>query len=191
MPKTHLQTVEILSPRAELVHFTRELAPVAPEWVLQSEDHEAVEEPGRLIVWWKGGACDMYLEDGTIKRFWPKPTLADAVHSSTDGSYYRFHSDGTVEQIYKGNNYFWDPTDIEAPATIRRGLIASVEVCENKGFFTIYGARVEFDLLPGSYLASRPCECTNCYFEDRQRAYRKRIYESCDCALCRGSDEDF
>lgn len=191
MSKTHLQTVEILSPRTTLVHYSQELAPVAPEWVLQSEEHEAVEEPGRVVVWWKGGTCDVYLEDGTIKRFWPKPTLTHAVHSSTNGSYYRFHRDGTVEQVFEEMNFFWGPTTIEAPATSRRGLIVYAEVCMNRGFFDIYGNSVEFELLPGSYLASRSCECTNCYFEDRQRAYRKRVYESCDCALCRDSDEDF
>lgn len=191
MPTTHLQTVEILSPRTTLVHYSQELAPVAPEWVLDSDSHEAVQEPDRVVVWWKGGSCDVYLENGTIKRFWPKPTIADAVYSPEEGSYYRFHNDGSVEEIYKGMSYFWSPTTIEAPATSRQGLIAYVEVCENKGAFTIYDKRVEFDLLPGSYLASRSCECSNCYFEDRQRAYRKRVYESCDCALCRDSDEDF
>ncbi len=192
MPLTYMQTVEILSPKTTLVHYSQELAPVMPEWVRESNEHEAIQEDGYVVIWWKDGPCDVYLENGIVKRFWPKPTLADAVLSPPNcGSYYRFHSDGTVEQVYKGMNYYWGPTEVDVPESKGVACYVSVNRCDGYAYFDVLGQKVTFEFLPESYLATVPCDCADCYFEVRQAAYRARMSTSCSCAVCRDSDEEY
>jgi hypothetical protein len=192
MPTTHIQTVEILSPYTTLTHYGQELAPVKPDWAVGSGDHEAAQEEGRVVIWWRGGPCDVHLEDGTIKRFWPKPTIADAIQSPpTEGSYYRFHGNGTVEQAYNGMHYFWGPTTIVAAEPNGYALESSVNICDGYGWFNIFGAPVKFDILPDSYLATKGCNCDGCAYEAGQYRARRYFYRDCDCALCRDDDDDF
>lgn len=188
---TYLQTVEVNFPNTTVVHYTMEPAPVAPDWVLYSNTHEAVYSPNQTTIWWKGGPCDVYEPDGTVRRFWPKPTLKDAVAASKDmsnhRSYYRFHSDGTVEQVFRGVPYFWGLPTLEATPTEGERLVSKTERCatdEPYSYFTVYGHRVTFDLV-----FDTPCDCLECDYEMGQAIYRRKVLYRCDCIDCR--DDDF
>jgi hypothetical protein len=193
MPLTYLQTVEILYPNTTLVHYGQEPRPVAPEWVLQSSEPEAIVTSGSATVWWKNGLCEVYEPNGTVRRFWPKPTLADAVLlTPCAASYYRFHPDGSVEEIYKGMHYWWGPQNLDAPEVLGEALAARVERCEDVSPFasySLYDRTVRFDLSPNGYLWNRPCDCSECYFEERTAAYRRRKAAACSCIECREDDD--
>jgi hypothetical protein len=187
MPLTYLQTVEILYPNTTLVHYGQEPRPVAPEWAQDSSEHEAVQSDTCITVWWRDGLCEVYEPDGTVRRFWPKPTVADAVVSPPcDSSYYRFHTNGAVEEIYRGMTYYWGPTTLEKAPAAGDCLLKVVNHCEEPesfAYFNIYNNRITFALTPDSYLYNAGCECTDCFYE------RSGCDSRCYCYYCRDDDD--
>lgn len=183
MPKTYLQTAVVLFPGSERKNFMVDARPVAPEWILESQEHEATIQSDRVTIWWNDGLCEVYYPEGMVKQFWPKPTLNDAVLDGTNtNSYYRFHKNGSVEQIYEGNPYYWGPATIDLPLLPSRPLYPHIERCaedEPFGYFGVYDRQVRFYLEPGSYYYDKSCGCSDCYFEGRQRRRLKRQNAVC------------
>lgn len=68
------------------------------------------------ITWYPGNYTVVVLGDGTIKTWYAKPTLKEAVLSrsmSNNCSTYQFFKDGSVTAVYNGEPYYWS-----APITV-------------------------------------------------------------------------
>ncbi len=200
---TQEQTVEIYFPNDFSIHYGMEQAPVTPEWVKESEEHEAIDCGEFAVIFWKSGISDVFYSDGQIKRFWPKPTIAEAIMGemncgtyaekapSGSATYTRFHRNGSVEQKIGGVPYYWGPTNVSAEAPEGKPLYPIIERCEKPepfAYYSIFSEKIAFNILPGSYLESRPCDCSECYFEGRQRLYRRQNAVACTCIECRDED---
>lgn len=193
MPKTCVQTVEVFVPGMDLMHYTMEEYPVRPAWATDTTHVQAQKAADRIIIWFTTGVCEVFLEDGTMKRFWPKPTRADAVNAPAEGHYFRFHADGAVEQTYKCANFYWS-SDMEGkPLGGDWNLVPTVWWCDAEGpcgFFHAFGECVKFPVESCWAFEERACACRYGLY---CRARRNWLIEHCgmtgpscgDCDDCR------
>jgi hypothetical protein len=179
MPITCLQTADVIIPNAEFTYQTLEHRPVKPTWAVGSEDPIAVQEEDRVVLWWPDGLCQVYQCDGVLKEFWPKPTLGEVVASYEQAGYTRFHKDGSVEHIFDGKSYYWSKDICEGDASNGYEIQPMLYLCDESphGWFMINGMKVPFPLGENSPLWRRSCDCTECYFEDRDYYRRSRWNE--------------
>lgn len=99
-----LQTVDVQFPNSSLVFNTLELVPVNPNPYTC-----AIKTDHSVIAWHDDGTVTEKTADGTLKVWFAKPTLADAIHSNPmeKGSYFKFNSDGSVEAYWYSTCYYW------------------------------------------------------------------------------------
>lgn len=115
--KTWLQTVDVTFKNSSLVFHTLELAPLMPLDAVY-DDNGIVEchSHDRTIVWDEGGVITQTeYASGTVKVWYPRPTLEDAIrYQKTDGGFFQFNHDGSVEAYCYDASYYWSPVVYEA-----------------------------------------------------------------------------
>jgi hypothetical protein len=134
--KTWLQTVDVHFKNSSTVYHTLELAPV-PKGGLCSyiKDDVVYSDSVKKIVWeWDGTITETEKETGTVKIWYPRPTLADAIAYKdtygTHGSFFQFHRDGSVEAYCYDASYYWSAATYEAEP-----LRANYGPDENMGYW--------------------------------------------------------
>ena len=69
--------------------------------------------------------------DGTVKIWYPRPTMADAIaYKDTQGGFFQFHRDGSVEAYCYDASYYWSAATYEAEP-----LRANYGPDENMGYW--------------------------------------------------------
>jgi len=89
-----------------------EPAPALPAMMNDSADDcpYHFHDNNKSITWYPGNYIVMVLADGTIKTWYAKPTLNEAVVSrptANNYSTYQFFKDGSVTAVYNGEPYYW------------------------------------------------------------------------------------
>ena len=114
--KTWLQTVDVHFKNSSKVYHTLELAPIPNGGKCSYINDDVVyNDSVKKIVWeWDGTITQTEKETGTVKIWYPRPTLADAIaYKHTDciygnqGSFFQFHRDGSVEAYCYDGSYYW------------------------------------------------------------------------------------
>jgi hypothetical protein len=104
------------------------LRPVMPA-VARGKGHVKVASlDGSKTYWYTDGLVRQELPGGEIILFPAKPTLADAVKSKPDGSYYEFGADRSVTFQRGSFILHWSST-VKGPVTI--GQISFTHNCKN------------------------------------------------------------
>jgi len=115
MPKTVQSTTTITSPTDE-VSYGYSPCPIRPSSVvLQDESNglswaNGIKQSNGDYIYWNECEVRKSCADGTRITWFNKPTLAD-VTKNINGTYYRFHNDGSVEAKYNGYDkiFVWSP----------------------------------------------------------------------------------
>lgn len=108
MFKTCKQTYEMYFPNSTNKFIGYEEAPPLPI------------EPGQKFckltkrlfnawIYWTQDKTQINYDDGRVLIYWRKPSLQYAISRQTNGDYFRFHSDGSVEHGMGGEYYHWGP----------------------------------------------------------------------------------
>jgi hypothetical protein len=115
--KTWVQTVDVTFKNSSLVFHTLELAPLMPVDA-EYDDSSSVKyyNNDRSIVWGEDGTITQTeYECGTVKVWYPRPTLEDAInYKNTDGGFFHFKSNGSVEAYCYDAPYYWSPIIYDA-----------------------------------------------------------------------------
>lgn len=113
---TQIQTVQVLFLYSSVEVATMEMLPVCPI----RTDQGPVRIESEIVTTWIDGQVIQHLGDGTVKTWYPKPTLADAIAYS--GGYFEFHKNGAVTSRLQGKPWYWGPSKEGVPmqGTLRR-----------------------------------------------------------------------
>ena len=120
--KTWLQTVDVHFKNSSKVYHTLELAPIPKgDKCSYINDDVVYNDSVKKIVWeWDGTITQTEKETGTVKIWYARPTLADAIaYKHTDctygnqGSFFQFHRDGSVEAYCYDGSYYWSAATYE------------------------------------------------------------------------------
>ena len=117
-----MQTTIINSSNAE-VSYGFEACPIAPSSVIYRDETnglswaEGIKQSNGCHIYWNKEEVRKNCADDSSIMWIKKPTLADAVMNK-HGTYYRFHSDGSVEATYDGfrNTTFRWSSEVEGDA---------------------------------------------------------------------------
>ena len=115
--KTWLQTVDVVFKNSSLVFHTLELAPVMPVGAEYDDSNTATFYDNNCKIVWDvdGTIMRTDLHSGTIKTWYARPTLKDAInYQNTDGGFFQFKKDGSVEAYCYDATYYWSPVTYEA-----------------------------------------------------------------------------
>jgi len=115
--KTWLQTVDVHFKNSSKVYHTLELAPIPKGGKCSYINDDVVyNDSVKKIVWeWDGTITETEKETGTLKIWYPRPTLADAIaYVCGDGGFFQFHRDGSVEAYCYDACYYWSAATYEA-----------------------------------------------------------------------------
>jgi hypothetical protein len=115
--KTWLQTVDVHFKNSSKVYHTLELAPVPKGGKCSYINDDVVYNDSVIkIVWeWDGTITQTEKETGTVKIWYARPTLADAIaYKDGDGGFFQFHRDGSVEAYCYDGSYYWSAATYEA-----------------------------------------------------------------------------
>ena len=119
---TYFQTITIEMPTSSIQFFGMEEAPICPPSYKPESDNGFIvmkTEDNSIITWWKRGEIIKISNDGVIKTWYPKPTLADSIRQSLNplfkGFYYEFRNDLSVVSRMPDGNYYWSPKISGAP----------------------------------------------------------------------------
>jgi hypothetical protein len=72
------------------------------------------EELNMLVYWYPDGIIRIYYDTGVEETYYPKPKLSDIIARTKrgeNGEYYRIHKDGSVENGFGGEYYYWGPEE--------------------------------------------------------------------------------
>lgn len=128
--------------------FSRLVCPVAP---IESNGIKALAvKTSDGTIFWYDNRVEKWV-DG-VSYTWPnKPTMKDAILAGTNGLYYQFNQDGSVNSRFNGWDYYWPDKNVSAPTD---GCIMKVHACHN--------AR-------GSYFfEDEKCACESCLYCDER-----------------------
>lgn len=107
------ETTVLYLPNAPFNVYSMEVCPTLPSDIapVLQEDYAVRKNKGRnsYIIWYPGGSVVHIMPDKTIKVWYPKPTLNDAVHSLNTNTrkMFQFNSDGSVMCFINGIPYYW------------------------------------------------------------------------------------
>lgn len=110
---TQLQTVEITMPGSTNVVLSLERYPICPVCVVVTDNVYLDASNGDVYTWYSNGDASILSKDGTYRYFWSKPTLKSVIYNVCNeysGSYTRFFTNGSVENKFDNNCYWWGPT---------------------------------------------------------------------------------
>ena len=113
---TYLQTINIDFPCSDMMFHGMELAPICPPSYKAENNNNFIvmKTPDKsIITWWKNGSIVKVLADGTIKTWFPKPTLKSSIEMSlfqkNSGFCIQHYSDSSVTCRFPDGNYYWSP----------------------------------------------------------------------------------
>lgn len=115
--KTLLQTVDVTFKNSSLVFHTLELAPLMPVAAEYDANSSVTYYNNQYKILWDadGTITQTALDSGTVKVWHPRPTLQDAInYQNTDGGFFQFKKDGSVEAYCYEAAYYWSPVIYEA-----------------------------------------------------------------------------
>ena len=111
---TFLQTINIDFPNSDLLFHGLEPAPICPPSYKPENNNNFIVMKTidkSIITWWKNGSIIKVTPDGTIKTWFPKLTLAEAIKMALSPYnkelYIQFHADSTVTCKFPDGNYYW------------------------------------------------------------------------------------
>ena len=151
---TQIQTVQVLFPFSTVETQTMELLPVCP--VRTDVCPVRIVSNETVTTWHPCGTVEQILVDGTVKTWWPKPTLRDAIYyhqSLVDGvkkGYFEFHKNGAVTSRSYDSQWYWGPTIQGVPM---QGTLTHAHSYEDRWVFDECGC----DLTP-CFCETRPQE---------------------------------
>lgn len=165
MRKTNVQTAEVFFPWSKKTYFTIAERPVRPKLIWRWQESIGAKTGEKITIWWWNGPTCVYHKDGTVYRFWPKPTMADAVRASVEpgceGCSFRFHPSGVVEEVYQGNNYYWSADkEVAEPPVYDDEVVWPGGYCDT-AWFDIFDRRVFFEPENDGAL-QHLCTCYDC-----------------------------
>jgi len=114
---TYLQTITIDFPNTPVSFLGMEKAPICPPNYKPGSKNGFIvmkTEDKSIITWWKRGEIIKISDDGQVKTWFPKPTLADSIraclYTKTKGCYFEFGPDSSViSRMDDGYYYYWSP----------------------------------------------------------------------------------
>jgi len=106
-----LQTVLIHMPFSPYFFNSMEEIPILPTEMQEVAKGLLVRQvdEGVTTMWFPSGHVNRYMADGTIRIWYPKPTINDLVLSPAMSSSFQFHTNGAVTGWYYGAAYYWSP----------------------------------------------------------------------------------
>ena len=116
---TQMQTVQILFPFSTVEIQAMEEVPVCP--VRRDLCLVRIVANETVTTWSPCGTVEQILVDGTVKTWWPKPSLRDAIFyrkslgDDVKKGYFEFHKNGAVTSRSYGSQWYWGPTKQGVP----------------------------------------------------------------------------
>jgi hypothetical protein len=113
-----LQTVHIHMAKAPFPLWGLEPCPTLPRAMLPVKPRTAVRvslNDGRKVVWDSQGNVEMIMPDGSLKLWYRKVTLKEAItlNKSKTRTSFQFNSDGSVFAYMGGAPYYWPAKEAE------------------------------------------------------------------------------
>ena len=115
-----VQTVVVEFPFSTARFHTMELRPVLPAYMKRASEQRVIHhsDDGKHTYWYPSGRVTVKCLDGTLKTWYPKPTLEAAIKS--EGPYrgsFQFHKGGIVTAVYYYEPFYWSgPVEASPPA---------------------------------------------------------------------------
>jgi len=160
---SYIQTVEVYMPKSTNKFLTMKQAPPRIEFPDGEWCSKMQYDPElKMKVYWDpNGTIRIEYDTGVREIYHRKPTIADVLRRPNAGEYLRIHKDGSVENGYGGEYYYWGPEE-----------------------------EVEWNMSTIVLCPQDECPCVNCergYDDDDYDDYEERLYRSrgCYCEYCR------
>lgn len=116
---TNKQTVDILLDCSNDAYQVMEYKPTPPfdlhDLIQETGIPAAIKRDEGIYYWYPDGEVRVEMENGTIKTFYPKPTLADAVLYEGKSAFFEFHTDGSVSALAWNGHYKWSADELGFP----------------------------------------------------------------------------
>lgn len=100
-------------PGSTNVILSLEKYPICPVCIVGLDPIYLDAPNGDVYTWYPNGHASILSKDGTYRYFWAKPTIKSViynVYNEYSGSYTRFFTNGSVENKFDNNCYWWGPT---------------------------------------------------------------------------------
>ena len=147
------QTCEIHSNRTALTFYSLEEYPLPPKdlWKKVADDGVlALKQPnGAIKIWWSTGVVEEFKEDGTLRLWYPKPTLKEAVYQDPGSEFFQFFPDGSVEAFTHGKTYLWGKS--KADRFEEGEVLPKKTGVDGSTYFDVFGKFVWVDFKFGNY----------------------------------------
>ena len=141
------QTCEIHSNRTGLAFYSLEEYPLPPKalWAKAANTTAVAlkQADGAVKIWWSNGTAEEFKEDGTMRIWYPKPSIKEAVYQHPGGEFFQFFPDGTVEAFTHGKAYLWGKSTNNR---VEEGVeILPTTSADGSTYFDIFGRKVWID----------------------------------------------
>lgn len=114
-----VQTVVVEFPFSTARFHTMELRPVLPPYMKRAAEHRVIHHShfGKDTYWYPCGRVILRNFDGTLKTWYPKPTLEFAIKCpSPYRCSFQFHKGGIVTAVYYDEPFYWSgPLEARPP----------------------------------------------------------------------------
>jgi hypothetical protein len=112
---TSKETVEVILPYSSCIFHSIMERPICDEinfYGIKSVIY-IDKKTGEIIEWYWDGLIISTHSDGTMYKWYPRPTLKNVILMKPASYYTQFHSNGAVTQILTNNNsWVWGPKNI-------------------------------------------------------------------------------
>ena len=153
---TQMQTVQILFPFSSVEVQAMEEVPVCP--VRTDSSPVRICAGAVVTVWNLCGVVQRFFGDGTVKTWWPKPTLADVIcDADLKKAYFEFHKNGAVTSRSYDSQWYWGPVKKGVPVS---GTLSHAHMCYTGDWVFDDDCRCDCD---------DSCGPNNCVCETRPR----------------------
>lgn len=153
-----VQTVEVYMPKSTNKFLTMKQGPPRIRFESWDECSRMQYDPDlKMTVYWDAnGVIRIDYDTGVREVYHPKPTIADILKRPNAGEYLRIHKDGSVENGYGGEYYYWGPDE-----------------------------EVEWNMKTITLCPSDSCPCQSCQY-DSYSDDEDYVYEmyTCYCRYC-------
>ena len=117
--ETVRQTVDVQMPGSAMTFQTIEECPYPPQEIIDRLRYQprGIKTADAYYYFYPDGKIEVKAKDGSLKTFWPKPTLRAALeYGKPDGcacchekkpGFFQFHADGSVTCNAYGGRYYW------------------------------------------------------------------------------------
>jgi len=115
-----VQTVVVEFPFSNARFHTMELRPILPAYMKRAAEQRVIHHSrfGKDTYWHPCGSVTVKCLDGTLKTWYPKPTLESAIKTATPyRCSFQFHKRGIVTAMYDDEPFYWSGPVTASPPT--------------------------------------------------------------------------